>query len=228
MEKTRTRYAMTTLAIVLLVGTAFFLTNFPDAEKVIARAVPMPRYRSDKSAVCLITVVDCSLEDFLPLAQKANAAKIPLTLAVSAAKLKPAVSSETASQILSLGHSIALYGLISQGDQASWMEQSTAALAVFRASTGDRSVLYVPYLGQHTSRTARFCEQNGLMPLLYSKDSRAFLAKSKHAFANVLAQNAQAGDFIYIGVDGETDFLAIAAAFSQRQTQLRTVTSVLD
>jgi cellobiose-specific phosphotransferase system component IIC len=66
------------------------------------------------------------------------------------------------------------------------------------------------------------------MPLLYSKDSRAFLAKSKHAFANVLAQNAQAGDFIYIGVDGETDFLAIAAAFSQRQTQLRTVTSVLD
>jgi hypothetical protein len=52
-------------------------------------------------------------------------------------------------------------------------------------------------------------------------------ADSPQIFAATLAKNAQQGDFIYLSVDGTTDFAAIRQSFDDRQLELAAVADVL-
>jgi len=220
-------YGIMTFAIVVLIGMAFLLTNIPEVIQVISRSSSMPLYRSNQKSVCLITICENDETTLRSIALKASKAGVPLTIAISTDR--PALSQDMVSYIHSLGHCLALYGLKRDTQETSehWMQRSRQVLQDFKTTSSTTNVLYMPYLGQHTKDAARFCSQNDLQYLLYCKDSRAFEAKTQQAFAEVLSQNAQAGDFIYLGVDETTNFEAIFKCFEQKGLPLDTVGNIL-
>ncbi len=227
MRTRKERYGLLTIAIFILIGLAFLLTNVPLVQQAIARASYMPYYNSDKDCVCLITVYEGDPLVLIDLSKRAQQAGIPLTIGVTAKLLSG--HPELAGEIRSLGHALALYGLNrNEGENdTQWQTKSLDELNSFKTSTEYADVLYIPNLGQHNSDTSRFCYQNGLICLLYCKDSRMYQADSQKSFAQILAQNAHEGDFIYVEIDTETDFLAISESFAKGQLEIETVMNVL-
>ncbi len=220
-------HSVLTIAIVMLVGLAFLLTNVPLVQQVIARASSMPYYCSDKAGVCLLTVYEGDQNVLLDIAKRAAEANVPLTIGITAQQLSE--FPQIAEEILALGHVLALHGLeVAEGEsKTQWQMRSTQALNDFEAITQYSHVLYIPYLGQHTSEASKFCCQNDVYCLLYCKDSRMYQAISQQDFAQTLAHNAQEGDFIYIGIDTTTEFSAISWNFARENLSLDTVMNVL-
>lgn len=222
-------YGVFTVAIVMLIGLAFILTNVPAIEQVIAQSSCLPYYRSEHDSVCLITVFDGDMDQLLRVARRAASAHVPVTVGITVEQLN--ASPDLVKEVLALGHALALYGRprVEGQSKEPWRESSILDLSEYKGATGyrDADVLYIPYLGQNTTEASEFCRENGMICLLYCKDSRVYPAESPAKFAQLLAKNAQEGDFIYVSIDGDTDFEAIYEAFSQRRLTLDSVTNAL-
>ncbi len=226
MRSTRITYGLITLCIILLVAAAYLLTNSPQVHDVLSRSSFMPAYRTNSNEVCLLSVYEGKMSGLIEIAQKASDAGVPLTIAVRSELF---LSKKDADDLVSMGHCIALYGIEKNSNQSAeqWMQRNHDAYLQFKALIGSSDVLFLPYLGQYTKETSRFCERYGLQYLLYCKDSRTYTADSAKSFAQVLAQEAEGGDILYIALDGSTDFFSIAKYFREKKLPLNTVGEIL-
>ncbi len=227
MKVNRKWYGMITACIFMLIALAYLLTNIPQVQDVISRSASMPIYRSNRDEVCLISIYEGDVAALKQIATKAASGGVALTIAVTPDTFVS--SPEEAKGLQAMGHCLALSGYSQKTNETSeqWMQRSYEALLKFKSVTGATDVLYVPYLGQYTKEASRFCARYGLQYLLYCKDSRTYPATSTKSFAQALANRAEKGDFIYMALDGTTDFSSIAKYFSERKLTLSTVSKIL-
>jgi peptidoglycan/xylan/chitin deacetylase (PgdA/CDA1 family) len=184
----------------LLICIIYLFTTSHDVHAVIARAASNPLYRSNGQGIAFVAWYEGGAQQLEKYIGAADEAGIKLNIFVPTGWL--AENQNTVEKTIAGGHICGIYGEDYEKSikSSELLEQLTRDKSGF-ISVLDKPVFFMPNNGEYNKKLSNTASELDMRMILWSKDSRAYVARDAEAFAMQVVGNADKGDFILVRLD---------------------------